>query len=272
MARITTQKAKASTEPSVQRSDNPNERYLLQSVENALGMLDLFIEHEELSATEIGNLLGMNRSKAFRFLVTLEHAGYVTKTENTKYRLSAKVSTLGQVAQNRSELINLVHPFLVDLTEKTGESANLAVMVNHSESSFIDRSLGTMKLRMELTPGYREIAHNSATGKAMLAYQSDQFINNYLRTATFTMKTEKSIRDAKELLNRLAAIREDGYSIDDEESEYGMTCFAVPILVSGLPVAAISISGPTTRMLHNQENVIDLLKKAAAKIEEAMTK
>ena len=81
------------------------DKYVLQSVETSLQMLDLFIEYDELSAAEVARLLDMNRSKAFRFLVTLEKSGYITKNGNYKYRLSAKVTTLGQLAQDRNELI-----------------------------------------------------------------------------------------------------------------------------------------------------------------------
>ena len=37
----------------------------------------------------------------------------------------------------------------------------------------------------------------------MLAYSSDQFINQYIKTVTFVQYTEESIKDAQELLKEL---------------------------------------------------------------------
>jgi IclR family acetate operon transcriptional repressor len=46
----------------------------------------------------------------------------------------------------------------------------------------------------------------------------------------------------------LAEIRRRGYAVDREESLPGAFCVAVPILdAAGAPLAALSISGPTTR-------------------------
>ena len=90
-------------------SDNPNTKYILHSVASALSVLDLFFTYEELSPTDAAKCLGINRSTAFRFLVTLEQSGYITKTSDSRYRLSVKISTLGQIAHNRMALINLIH-------------------------------------------------------------------------------------------------------------------------------------------------------------------
>ena len=86
-----------------------NDKYILHSVENALSIMDLFFAYEELSPSDVTRYLGINRSTAFRFLVTLERCGYISKGENAKYRLSAKVSTLGQIAHNRMEPVSYTH-------------------------------------------------------------------------------------------------------------------------------------------------------------------
>ena len=54
---------------------------------------------------------------------------------------------------------------------------------------------------------------------------------------------------AKGLMKALAAIRERGYGLDDEEREKGVSCIAAPIRHhAGDVVAAISVAGPTSRM------------------------
>lgn len=247
--------------------ENSN-RYVLHSVETAFSVLDLFFSHEELTSAEVARCLDINRSTAFRFLVTLEESGYLVKTPDSKYRLSVKVSALGQIAHNRMELISTVHPHLVNLSNTTGESAHLAIIDNATHVTFIDKSIGSLWLKMDITLGYTQLAHLTGTGKAILAYETDQFINQYIREANFEQLTPNSIKNAKELLHILDQIREQGYSHDNEETELGLTCFAVPILTpSEHPIAAISSSGPTTRMIANKEKHISLLKKTAETIQ-----
>ena len=75
-------------------------RYIIGTVDSALSILNLFFEYEELSAAEVGKLLGVSRSTAFRFMVTLENRGFVTKTASGKYRLGLNMFSLGMLAYN----------------------------------------------------------------------------------------------------------------------------------------------------------------------------
>lgn len=250
----------------MENTDN-NDKYILHSVESALTIMDLFFKYEYLTPTDVSKYLNMNRSTAHRTLVTLENSGYLTKDENSRYHLGVKVSTLGQIAHNRMALINLIHPELNKISEKTGESCHLVIMDNPTHVTFIDKSVGTLWLKMDILLGYTQYAHLTATGKAILAWESEQFLNNYIRSVSFEKYTQNSIRDARELLETLDEIRKNGYSRDREEVEIGLSCLAVPILsASGQPIAAISISGPTTRIEANSDSLIGLLHEKAEKI------
>lgn len=246
---------------------NTSDKYILSSLDNALTVLNLFVVNEELSPSEISKLTEINRSTVFRFLVTLENRGYLTREENGKYRLGIKLFTLGQLFYSRMELASQIHPYLQKITEKTGETSHLVIMDNATQVTFIDKAVGSLWLKLDMPLGFREYAHHTGTGKAILAFQSEQFINQYIRSAEFTCRTSSSISDAKELLLRLDSIRETGYACDNEECEIGLTCYAVPLIdASGRAIAAISSSGPTTRMVSRKEIHIDELKYAADKI------
>ena len=189
-------------------------RYIVGSVDSALSILNLFFDHEELSVSEVGKLTGMSRSTAFRFMVTLENRGFVTKTDYGKYRLGLNLFSLGMLAYNSW-------------------------------------------LKMKTALGYSQYAHCTATGKAILAYQPDHVLTQYLRRTTFVRNTPTSIPDAKALLEILEDVRRKGYACDNEEAEYGLTCYGMPLLDgTGRAYAAISISGPTTRMeAHRDEHL-----------------
>ncbi|MCF0137564.1 MAG: IclR family transcriptional regulator [Oscillospiraceae bacterium] len=251
--------------------DNEN-RYILSSVDSALTILNLFLEYEELSANEIAKLIGVSRSTAFRFMVTLENRGFVTKTDAGKYRLGLNMFSLGMLAYNRMELVSLVHPLLTEMAQISGETCHASIIDDGRHVLFIDRVLGSSFLKMDTAIGYRLPAHCTATGKAILAYQSEQSVSGYIRRVDFTQVTSKSIKNAESLRVLLEEVRSRGYACDNEEAELGLTCYAVPLLdSSGHAYAAISISGPTTRMEANCEHHVKLLHSAVRKISRTIT-
>ncbi len=69
------------------------------------------------------------------------------------------------------------------------------------------------------------------------------------RGCGFEPHTPHTITDPARLAEQIVEIRQRGYAIDDEEIEQGLRCVAAPIRDhSGAVIAAVSISGPTTRV------------------------
>src|SRR5436309_3008562 len=70
-----------------------------------------------------------------------------------------------------------------------------------------------------------------------------------LRERPMTRLTRNTITTPAALKAELAAIRERGYSIDNEENEEGVRCVGAPVLDHrGHPIAAISVSSPSFRL------------------------
>ena len=91
--------------------------------------------------------------------------------------------------------------------------------------------------------------HCSSVGKCLLAFGSKIDLSVY-ENVSLTAHTAHTITSADVLRAELAKIRSDGYAVDREELEMGLTCIGAPILDrSGVALAAISLSGPTSRML-----------------------
>lgn len=247
-------------------------KYILSSLDNALSILNLFIANRELSPGEVSALSGINKSTVFRLLATLESRGFLLRGEGNKYRLGLKLFTLGQLVYTRMELVSIIHPYLEKLAKATGESSHLSMMDDSTHIIFLDKAVSTSLLKMDTPLGFRVYAHLTGTGKAILAYETDQAVNQYLKAAEFPAQTAHSVRTAKQLLEILDQIRTDGYACDSEECEIGLTCFAAPILdASGHPVAAVSTSGPTTRMAANRDFYIQALKETAAQIHKILS-
>jgi len=239
-------------------------KYTLQSLDKALRVLDLFYEYRELGPSDVEAAMDMNRSIAFRILTTFHENGYLIKTDSGRYRLGMKLFSLGQVAYGHAELISYARPQLLKLAECCGETSNLAVLDGDKSVIFLDKGISHSPLRMDTTIGSRYIAHLTASGKAILAHQPRSVVLEYLEKTELKKLTNNSPTDVKEIMSLLRTVRQRGWGEDREEAIPGLTCFAAPILdLSNQSVAAISVSGATTRMTVNEEEKIQMICQSA---------
>ena len=250
------------------RSETDGNRYILQSVDNALKIIELLTDYEELSYAEMSAHLGLGKSTVFRLVATLESHKFVTRSESSKIRLSFKMAAIGGIVYNRSELIRTVHPYLVELAQRTSCTAHLVAMTEPVNIQFLDKVLPrASSIPMASSAGYTTPAHLTATGKAILAQKSQRDVDDYIAKVSFYPATPNSIMDAGQLRDELKWIREHGFAIDREESESGLVCFAAPILDSmRSPWASISISGFRDRMYMRQEELSQLIMETAQRI------
>jgi IclR family transcriptional regulator, KDG regulon repressor len=241
-----------------------NDKYILQSVDNALSILQLLCQYDELSVTEIAHFMRIGKSTAFRLLATLENQNFVDKTKDNKYCLGIKLASIGRIVTHRMEIVRLAHPYLVDLTNLSVETSHLSVLSSDTEVQFMDKVSSPSSIRMESRIGLRCTAHTTASGKVLLAFQDEKFISNYMKTAVFIAKTPYSIISPEQLKNELGIISATGYSCDINASEMGLTCFAAPVFdMMHSVIAAISVSGPSERMSTKEEQLIKLVMKIA---------
>ena len=154
-----------------------DDKYLLQSVNNALAIIDVLCEHDNLGLAELAAYMNLGKSTVFRLLYTLQHKGYVSKDRNSKYHLSFKFARIGTIVTKRSELIELIHPFLMELSALSGETAHLVTWHSDTEIIFVDKVIGTATISMQSMVGFTRTAHMTATGKALLAYSLILAIN-----------------------------------------------------------------------------------------------
>lgn len=254
-----------------QEHANNIDKYLLQSVANALDVLDLLRKYDTLSVPEIAEKTGLGRSSVFRILATLEYKKYVQKSASAKYGLGAKLISLGNAASGRIEVVQFGHPFLMELTAQSGETSHMGVLDGDVNVRFIDKVLSASTIRMDSLVGFGRRAHLVSCGKILLAHQSPEFLDAYMNSVSFEPMTEYSICTPAKLRQELSRARRNGYAIDNEESERGLVCVAAPILdLNNDAIAAVSISGPSERMRHNMERNIPIVIETAKKISAAI--
>jgi len=231
-----------------------NEKELINSVDRALDILLLLQDKgKEMGITEISNALGVYKSTIYRTLVTLENKGFVQQnSENGKYWLGLRLYSLGMLIKDKLTIKNLVYPYAKALAEKFKEVVHISILDQNAQDYpkhiIIEKCESQQVLSLTPPIGSSACCHTSAVGKALLAYSKRGYLDKYIGNE-LPKFTEKTITSWEKLLEELQKIRQEGYAVDDEELELGLTCVAAPILgKDGEAIAALSISGPTARV------------------------
>ncbi len=193
----------------------------------------------------------MNKSTVYRFLTSLAKLGFVRQEPETgRYGLTLKLFEIGTSALERLELSRESEPVLKEVARLTGETVQLATL---EESRIVSigkiESTRTLRVSMASRVGKAAPTYCTALGKTLLAYLPSGRADEVLSGERLVRWTEKTITRRQDLDRELAAIRERGSALDDEENERGVRCVAAPVRNNkGEVCAAVSISVPAVRL------------------------
>ena len=241
----------------------------LKSIDKVLDLLEfLSVNEQDAGVTEINKKLHMGLSTIHRILTTLKSRGYIIQNLGTKkYRLGIKLFELGSTVQSTKHWVEITKHYLRELSQSTNETINLALLEG-KEVIYLDTIESQEVLRTEIIAGTRTPAHCTALGKVMLAFISDwEFESLYKSDEPLSTLTSKSISSLEKLKKSLKKVKEQGYAFDMEEYKIGINCIGVPIFGKNGIVAAISITGPSSRFtIDKMEKVKDRLINISKKI------
>ncbi|MEH7180390.1 IclR family transcriptional regulator [Neobacillus vireti] len=229
---------------------------VVKSVSRALDMIALVgMKKGGLGVTEIANQIDINKSSVFRTLSTLVQYGYIEQDPDTgKYKLGYKFLDISSKLLESIDLRTEAKPFLQELENMTNEVIHL-VVYDQGEVVYIEKLEGNETLRTHSKVGKRAPMHCTSVGKAILSHLPKSDVLGILDRRGMPYHTDHTIISREEFLRELKQIKKRGYALDLEENEYGITCIAAPVFDHlGNVAAAVSISGPTTRMTTERLN------------------
>jgi IclR family acetate operon transcriptional repressor len=240
----------------------------VQSVERALSLLESLADlGQEAGVSELRVATGLPFGTIHRLLGTLVQHGYARQNpENHKYTLGPRLLRLGDAAGRHLGV--WVRPFLTELMEISGESANLVMLDSDSAVYIAQAPSRKHNVRMFTEVGRRVLPHSTAVGKVLLAFRPRPAVEALLDRTGLPPRTPRTIVDRSRFLAELDAVALRGYAVDDGEEEIGVRCLAVPVFGVGDGVAAISVSAPDGRL--RQEDY-DRLLPQMMRISAAMT-
>jgi DNA-binding IclR family transcriptional regulator len=209
----------------------------------------------------------------FRLLATLEQFGYIEQSRfSDRYRLGVRAFELGQFYARSRDLLRRVRPLLLELAERSAESAHVATLekfdVVHLDGSASSRLVGT-----GLRVGMRLPSHCTALGKVLLgcgpASVREAFDREAVASGGLERRTDSTITDRDKFVEHLRTVAVRGFALDLEECERGLACAAAPVLdAEARVVAALSVSGPSFRLDEDRllQEVVPPLTAAAERL------
>ncbi|GAA3583319.1 IclR family transcriptional regulator [Klugiella xanthotipulae] len=220
----------------------------LQSVSQALKILELLQQHPSLGVSDISELLAVSPSTAHRLLSTLLESNFVKQEQpGRKYQLGPLMSG-SRTASAVEHCIEIATPHMLTLRDTTQETVHLATLTR-AHTRFVAAYESPHIMRVTSRVGRQLPAHATAAGKILLSALSDAELAELYPEGDLAQPTTGSIGTAAELRRHVAHAREVGYARNMSEAEPGVGALAVPLRhPAGGVVCSLTVTGPDARL------------------------
>lgn len=219
-----------------------------------------------VTLAELAALTGQAKPTTHRVLRALVALGYVEQSaDDGAYRLTSKLRQLALGSADR-DLAAVAQPVLQRLRDQTGETVNLGVLRQGGVAylTVIESSHALRRVAGDLSAG--DPVFTTALGRAIVSHLPAAAQERLLRGATIPKCTAHTVTEQEKIRAVLAQASRDGYAIERDQTDLGVTCLGAPIFRGGTVVAAVSISAPSARSVGAEREWIKLLCDAAASI------
>lgn len=242
----------------------------VSSILRALQILECFMDNDtEWTLKALVDQLGMPTTTVFRQVSTLTDRQYLVQDPVRKsYQVGPRLMLLASAILGQSDLRRIARPELERLSSTLQETINLSVLLEH-DIFYLDKVETHRSIVCNTQVGSRAPAYATSSGKIMLAFKSEEDIDEYCRWMAQKAHalTGSTVVDPERLRTELALARTQGYAMDNGEIEEGLICVGAPIYdMNHRVVASVSVSGPDYRMKEDQDVMIREVRRAAENI------
>jgi IclR family pca regulon transcriptional regulator len=243
--------------------------YFVQSLQRGLEVIRAFdADARELTLSDVARRTGLSRAAARRFLLTLVDLGYV-RTDARYFSLSPRVLELGYAYLSSLSLPEVAEPHLEALVAEVRESSSLSVL-DGPDIVYVARVPVSRIMTVAINVGTRFPAHATSMGRVLLAGLAEPELDVYLEQAELQRLSPRTVTSTSALRTELRRVRDQGWSIVDQELEEGLRAVAAPVRdASAKVVAAINLSAHASRssIESMRRDLLPPLLATAARIE-----
>lgn len=231
------------------------ERSAVPAITRAMRIIDFLAESGQsgASVSDIAAHTGIAKSTTALICGVLEDEGLTRRIEG-RYRLGRRCLTLASDYLATVDRLEEFYSTVRTLPTISHCAARLAILEG-TEVIYLACYEGAHPTRQAGQIGDRFPASITATGKALLSMLPDDVVQDRFRGQLLPRFTERSIQTLPELLADLAETRRRGYSVDDEETNLGSVCFAIPVASTPHRPARFAISTTLPKDVVNPESI-----------------
>ena len=228
--------------------------YEVGSLAKGFRILETVTRGGGLTVTEISREIGQNRSTTNRFVMTLADLGFIAADEHGKYTPTLKLFEMAHQNDMLNAILLLARKYMRELQSLYENTVYFTQLFDRYLMT-LEVVQGSELIRADGKPGAKGPINVQASGKAILAFLSEQEIEAYLTGGDLSAHTPNSITDPQALKTELEHIRRVGYALDNEEWAMGIRGVAVPLIgINGTSAYGLSISGHS--MLFSEEKAV----------------
>jgi DNA-binding IclR family transcriptional regulator len=221
------------------------------------------------SAQELSSLLSINRTTVHRILNELEQELFVVQNNsNKKYTIGPSMYHIGSKYLYRNSNFLEIRTIVDNIAVETKQNVGYTIIENDKIINLYESEIA-MPVRITYQYGSYFPINRGAYGKTIMAfYKPLEKLEEIVRTSKLEGTTPNSITSPEELLLEYKKIREQGYTISDEENLLGALGIGVPIFNSeGKIHGCIALAAAKGMMTEESiSSYINVLKKGAREI------
>jgi DNA-binding IclR family transcriptional regulator len=219
----------------------------IRSVHNACALLEVIAERQPLGVSELARATGIDKSAVHRLAVTLHRAGWLDRASERRWRVAPSLARLARRAPAASLVADL-RPAMERLRDETGETVMLVAI---EEARLWVREVVESRhaLRISAPVGAELPILHSSAARAIAAHLPPE-----------ELAALRRVHPALDDDAMLTQVRRRGWAVNDREIVADARVVGAPILTrDGYPLAALILSGPTSRISATRMKQLALL-------------
>lgn len=221
------------------------------AIDKAVQVFEFLSQHSGATFSQIYQGVNLPKSTTSSLLTSLISHGLLRQDKN-KYYLGLRLYEFGNKAEESFDIKKLALEPLTQLRDMTKLTCHLGVLQGMS-AIYLTKLESPGAIVVRSWAGKKLSLYSSGLGKALLAWQPAEEIDNLLPEENFQTYTATTIPNKTELKKELAQIREQGWAFDNAEESEAVSCIAAPIFNQDKKIiAAISLSGVSFQVCNNR--------------------
>ena len=224
-------------------------------------------QSEPVTLTQACQAFDLPKSSTLLLLKTLIGEGYAERDEDGRYRLIRLPGEPTEGHRAWGTILRIADPYLRQAVAEGQETGFIAILTDESKIRYLNKVLPDMELHYNRDITKDRVAHEVASGLAILSALPEEEIEQYIARVVGDADDAAGIRD------RIREAAKNGFAVNLKGRVDGASGVAVPIRdAKGRPVGAVNLSGPTDRVIDKVDTIARAARRAAQKVSEELVR